>query len=203
PSARALDPIGEWILEARDAFVSAEIYGSFGRYALSQLKRLRQSMRLAEHRAVILEWLRETPVPSPDEVATRLARIAGRAPSSEADAELQAKQYVKQLYRSLFDQGLLRANDFESLIQFARDGAAELELPRELRPKNAYNLVRLIAGAIHWLRDGQPRFVAEGALRDQLLAIKRGQIPLEDVLAIADAMTPDLEAARQASKLPK
>jgi hypothetical protein len=199
PSARALDPIGEWILEARDAFVSAEIYGSFGRYALSQLKRLRQSMRLAEHRAVILEWLRETPAPSLDEVASRLAKIEARA----ADAELQAKQYVKQLYRSLFDQGLLRANDFDSLVQFAREGASELELPRELRPKNAYNLVRLIAGAIDWLRDGGPRFVAEGALRDQLLAIKRGQIPLEEVLAIADAMTPELEAARQASRLPR
>jgi hypothetical protein len=97
---------------------------------------------------------------------------------------------------------LLRANDFDSLIQFAQGGAAELELPRELRPKNAYNLVRLIAGAIHWLRDGQPRFVAEGGLRDQLMAIKRGQVPLEDVLTIADAMTPELEAARQASALP-
>src|SRR5262249_30980475 len=156
PSARALDPIGEWILEARDAFVSTEIYGSFGRYALSQLKRLRQSMRLAEHRAVILEWLRETPEPSLDEVAKRLAKIAARVQSSADDAELQAKQYVKQLYRSLFDQGLLRANDFDSLSQFARDGASEFELPRELRPKNAYNLVRLTAGAIHWLRDGQP-----------------------------------------------
>lgn len=201
PSARALDPIGEWILEARDSFVSTEIYGSFGRYALSQLKRLRQSMRLAEHRAVILEWLRETPVPSLDDVARRLAKIATHAPS-EGDAELQAKQYVKQLYRSLFDQGLLRANDFDSLVQFAREGASELELPRELRPKNAYNLVRLIAGAIHWLRDGRPQFVAVGDLRDQLLAIKRGQVPLEDVLAIADAMTPELEDARQVSKLP-
>jgi len=42
-SARALDPIGQWILDERDAFASAEIYGSFGRYALSQLKRLSQS----------------------------------------------------------------------------------------------------------------------------------------------------------------
>src|SRR5262249_61128111 len=103
--------------------------------------------------------------------ASRVARIEARV----ADAELLAKEYVKQLYRSLFDQGLLHANDFASLIQFAQGGASELELPRELRPKNAYNLVRLIAGAIHWLREGRPHFVAEGALRDQLMAIKSGQ----------------------------
>src|SRR5262249_29589604 len=60
-SARALDPMGEWILKERDAFVSSEIYGSFGRYALSQLKRLVQSQRLAEHRGVVLGWLKEDP----------------------------------------------------------------------------------------------------------------------------------------------
>src|SRR5262249_43974477 len=64
-SARASDPIGEWILKERDAFASAEIYGSFGRYALSQLKRLSQSQRLAEHPAVGLAWLREEPAPPP------------------------------------------------------------------------------------------------------------------------------------------
>jgi hypothetical protein len=30
PTARAVDPIGEWLLEARDAFVSADLFGSFG-----------------------------------------------------------------------------------------------------------------------------------------------------------------------------
>src|SRR5690606_255702 len=61
PGARAQDPMGEWILDARDAFVSAEIYGSFGRYATSQLKKLRQAKRLAEHRHAVLGWLRERP----------------------------------------------------------------------------------------------------------------------------------------------
>ena len=40
PRSRPGDEIGEWLLESRDAFVSAEIYRSFGRYALSQLKKL-------------------------------------------------------------------------------------------------------------------------------------------------------------------
>ena len=70
-----LDRAGEWLLEARDAFVTIEIYGSFGRYALSQLKRLQQSLALAEHREAVLEWLREDPPPSLDETARRLADV--------------------------------------------------------------------------------------------------------------------------------
>ncbi len=202
--ARATDEIGEWILAARDAFVSSEIHGSFGRYALGQLRRLEQSQRLAEHRATVLEWLRDAdPPPDLDEVAARLAKLSPRAAPTEVDAILQAKQYVKQLYRSLFDQGLLGGADFASLVAFARGGAKELELPRELRPKNAYNLVRLIAAATTWLRSGAPSFVCTGALRDRLLAIKRGEVPLDDVLREAEAMALELEAARAASTLPK
>ena len=181
---RALDPIGEWLLAERDAFVSIEIYGSFGRYALGQLRRLEQGLRLAEHRGAVLEWLREDPTLTLDAVGARLGN----------------KEYVKQLYRSLFDQGLLAANDFASLVRFAREKSATFELPRELRPKNAYNLVRLLATATAWLRDGTPAFEATGALRERLLAIKRGEVSLEDVLAEAEAMAPELETARDASR---
>jgi len=204
--AAATDPIGTWILEERQAFVSTEIHGSFGRYALGQLRRLEQAQRLAEHRGAVLEWLREGAEESAvslDEVATRLARLSPRAAPSEADAVHQAKQYVKQLYRSLFDQGLLAGADFASLVRFARESSAELELPRELRPKNAYNLVRLIATATRWLREGEPSFVATGALRERLLAIKRGEVRLDDVIVEAEAMAAELEAARAESRLPE
>ncbi|HEY3355899.1 MAG TPA: nucleotidyltransferase domain-containing protein [Polyangia bacterium] len=200
-SARPTDPIGAWLLEARDAFVTAEIYGSFGRYALSQLKRLQQSLALAEHREVVLEWLREDPSPSLDETARRLAETGRRVAPSRADLELQSKQYVKQLYRSLFDQGLLTARSYEAMVEFARTAAGDFELPRDLRPKNAYNLVRLIATAIDWLRRGTPELEVRGPLREQLLAIKRGAVPLDEVLRVAEALTPELEEARQVTPL--
>ncbi|WP_394841323.1 nucleotidyltransferase domain-containing protein [Pendulispora brunnea] len=203
PNARAVDPMGEWLLEARDAFVSVEIYGTFGRYALGQLRRLEQGLRLAEHRAVVLDWLRAEPELTLDMVAAKLAAVSMRAAPTEADRIHQAKEYVKQLYRSLFDQGLLPSNEFSSLVRFAREGAADLDLPRELRPKNAYNLLRLLATATRWLREGEPVFEMEGAFRERLLAIKRGLVPLAEVLAEADAMTPDLELAKRESKLPK
>jgi hypothetical protein len=201
-SARAVDPIGEWLLEAREAFVSVEIHGSFGRYALAQLRQLDQGLRLAEHRALVLEWLRASPSLSLDDVAARLAGVSRRAFPTEADAVHQAKQYVKQLYRSLADQGLLEASDFASLARFARERAHDFDLPRELRPKNAYNLLRLLAVATTWLRTGHVELEVTGPLRDRLLAIKRGEVPLGEILAEAEAMGPELDAARRASTLP-
>lgn len=203
PSATPCDPIGEWLPSARDAFVSVEIYGTFGRYALGQLRRLEQGMRLAEHRAVILDWLRADPDLTLDAIALKLAQQWPRVMPTVEDRVHQAKQYVKQLYRSMHDQGLLDANEFPALVRFARDRAADFDLPRELRPKNAYNLLRLIGTATRWLREGVPTFEVEEPLRTRLLAIKRGEAPLDEVLAEADAMAAALEAARDASPLPR
>ena len=203
PGARPLDPIGDWLLAERDAFVSVEIYGTFGRYALGQLRRLEQGLRLAEHRTVVLEWLRADPSLTLDAIAHKLAQVATRAMPSEADRVHQAKQYVKQLYRSLADQGLIHANEFAALVRFARDKSIDFELPRELRPKNAYNLVRLLATATGWLRAGVPTFEVTGDLRARLLAIKKGDVALGAVLEEAEAMAPELERARDASSLPQ
>jgi hypothetical protein len=203
PGARALDPVGEWLLAERDAFVSVEIYGTFGRYALGQLRRLQQGLRLAEHRTIVLEWLRRDPDLTLDAVAERLSNVATRAELPPVDRIHQARQYIKQLYRSLADQGLLEANEFSALVAFARQSAADFDLPRELRPKNAYNLLRLLVTAAGWLRDGAPVFEVSGGLRVRLLAVKKGEVPLEDVLAEAEAMAPELERARDASTLPK
>jgi hypothetical protein len=202
-TARPLDAIGQWLLESRDAFVSQQIYGTFGRYALSQLKKLQQSARLAEHRALVLQWLRHEPALSLDSTAKRLAAATRIEAPSARDADERAKEYVKQLYRSMHDQGLLARCEFAALAEFATsEQAVAFELPREMRPKNAYNLVRLIGGAIHWLRTGSPALRVEGAFRDELLAIKRGELPLEEVLRRAEAHIPALDEARRQSQLP-
>jgi hypothetical protein len=53
---QVVDPLGEELVAMRGAFLSQEIYGSFGRYALSQLDRLEHNQRLAEHRTTIIGW---------------------------------------------------------------------------------------------------------------------------------------------------
>jgi hypothetical protein len=204
PPDGAIDELGAELLAARDAFVSAEIYGSFGRYALSQLERLEHNQRLADHRALVLAWLRDDPSLALDPVAARLAQAARVVAPTPADAIARARDYLKQLYRSLYDQGLLASAEWSALVDFATSGGAELAPPRDLTPKNAYNLVRLLDLAIRWLRGGTaPSLVVPDALRPTLLAIKRGEVALGEVIAMARAMTPELEAARAATPLPR
>ncbi|ADO75616.1 DNA polymerase beta superfamily protein [Stigmatella aurantiaca] len=203
PSARALDVLGEWLLAEREAFVSKALFGSFGRYAMSQLDKLTRSQRLAEHRDLVLAWLCEEPAPSLDEVARRLSAISPRTAPTPEDALLSAKTYLKQLYRSLSDQGLIEANDFAALIRYARGGGQRPPSARELRPKNAYNLLRLVVLATGWLKEGVPTFEASGAIKARLLDIKAGHVPLEDVLRDAEALAPELEEAHRTSALPE
>ena len=203
PGATALDPIGEWMLQARDAFVSIEMYGTFGRYALGQLRRLEQGMRLAEHRATMIDWLHQNPALTLDALAKKLADVSTRVAPSEADRIHQAKQYIKQLYGSMHDQGLLDANEFAALVRFARDKSADFDLPRWLRPKNAYNLLRLLHTATRWLREGTPTFEVAEPLRSRLYAIKHGEVDLVEVIAEADVMALELESARNGSRLPR
>ncbi len=66
----------------------------------------------------------------------------------------------------------------------------------------AYNLLRLIHLATGWLRTGAPVFEVTGEVRARLLDIKEGRVPLDDELREAEALTPELEAARDVSKLP-
>lgn len=195
-----VDPLGAGLVEMRAGFLSQEIYGSFGRYALSQLDRLEHNQRLAEHRTVIIGWLAEEPDLELDTAADRLATEARIQAPTRGDAIARAKDYIKQLYRSLYDQGLLAANDWVSLREAAK---VSLELPRDLRPKNAYNLIRLLDLAIRWLR-GEPQTVrVSEELRPTLLAIKQGEVPTVDVMALARELTPRLESARQGSPLPR
>jgi hypothetical protein len=109
---------------------------------------------------------------------------------------------VKQLYGSLHDQGLLDARDLASLARYARDGGLQPEPARELRPKNAYNLLRLIHVATGWLRTGRPELEMKGAVRARLLEVKAGRVDLDAVLTEAERLMPDLEAARDATRLP-
>lgn len=202
-SARPVDEMGEWILAERQAFVSKLIFGSFGRYALSQLDKLNKTQKLAEYRDDVFAWICAQPDIELDQVAGRLSTASPRQFSSQNDALAAAKTYIKQLYRSLSDQGLIAANDFASLKEYALNGGRRPPESRELRPKNAYNLLRLIALATGWLKSGEPQFEATGAFRERLLTIKKGAVALPEVLAEAESMSPALEEAYRETRLPE
>ncbi|CAN5669146.1 hypothetical protein BH11MYX1_BH11MYX1_52630 [soil metagenome] len=197
---RVIDPIGAPLVAMRNGFLSQEIYGSFGRYALSQLDRLEHNQRLADHRATVIGWLQENPTLGIDETAERLADAAHVEAPTRRDAVLRARDYLKQLYRSMYDQGHIAANDWVSLRVAAKH---ELPVPRDLRPKNAYNLIRLLDLAIRWLSGETPDVRSGEAIRPMLLAIKGGELAMTEVMELANEMTPKLEAARAKSPLPR
>ncbi len=207
----ASDELGQALIDCREAFLSREIYGSFGRYALSQLDRLEHNQRLADHRSLLLTWLAEAPQLTLDTAAVRLADSAAIAAPTAKDAMLRGRDYIKQLYRSMYDQGALTSNDWGALVAFAArraagdaaaSGDADFSQPRDLRPKNAYNLIRLLDLAIRLLRGEPPSVRVSEALRPTLLAIKHGQLPMSEVMQMARQLTPALEAARDGSPLP-
>jgi hypothetical protein len=209
----ASDEIGAALIDCREAFLSKEIYGSFGRYALSQLDRLEHNQRLADHRSLLLRWLAEDPELTLDAAAVRLADSAAIAAPTAKDAMMRGRDYIKQLYRSLYDQGALPSNDWASLVVHARRQAeAEADpgdgkrgafsQPRDLRPKNAYNLIRLLDLAIRLLKGEPPTVQVSPGLRPTLLAIKQGERAMSEVMQMARQLTPELEAARDASPLP-
>ena len=79
------------------------------------------------------------------------------------------------------------------LSQF-RKVRRRLESPgRHARPKNAYNLIRLLHSALHWMERGEPLIRVTGALRDELLAIKRGETPIEETLRRGEELARELE----------
>lgn len=156
---RIVDPLGAGLVEMRAGFLSLEVYGSFGRYALSQLDRLENNQRLADHRAAVIRWIQDDPALELDAAAERLAREAKVAAPTDADAVARARDYLKQLYRSMYDQGVISGNEWSALRAAAR---LPLGLPRDLRPKNAYNLIRLLDLAIRWLRGEPPDVRALG-----------------------------------------
>jgi len=198
------DELGQALRDTRDAFVSAEIYGSFGRYALAQSAKLAKSLRLAEHRGMVLEWLRADRTLTLDAVAARLASEAlDDGETDPAASRLRAKQYLKQLCRSLHDQGLVATRSFDGLVALAVDNDPTLSLPRDLRPKNAYNLLRIVQCAVQWLRTGEPMIEATGEVLDRLRAIKEGQVDLPTALSWTDEAADHLEAARANTVLPK
>jgi hypothetical protein len=70
------------------------------------------------------------------------------------------------------------------------------------KPKHAMHLIRLLHSGIHALRDGDIR-VDVGEHRDELLAIRGGGLPFEDVLRRALELDREFQSAFAGTKLPE
>ncbi|MGH9391623.1 MAG: DNA polymerase beta superfamily protein, partial [Vicinamibacteria bacterium] len=197
PLRKKVTPLGEKLLGMRDAFLSMNVLGSFGRYAESQFKKIERSEHRNQAIFELLEAIEKTGLSDPESAASFLqARGA-------ANTLGEAKDEVKAVSRSLFDRGLLPRATFEALVRAVAEGRREALEPARNRPKNAYNLLRLLYSCLHCLRNGEPLIRVEGELRETLLAIKTQNMPLEEVLRRARALAKEIDTEANESKLPE
>ena len=194
--------VGQWLREARDLFISQRVYRAFGRYAMSQLDKLRQQARAQRLEAAVVDSLRQHPDLTFAALATRLTSLGLVA------ADPEARRSIDRLARSLFDRDLTASAGFDALRAFAIDrGDLLLDAHDPAGAKNVYNLIRLLHSGIHALEHGEPLVRIEpdrpDGLREHLLAIKRRELPLDAVLAEAESLAEQLERAYAHTALPE
>lgn len=206
PRVEVKTELGHELSRRRRMFVSRNIFGTFGRYAMSQFRKMRSASRRRQVQQVVVDMLASNAELSEEQVVERLCRGGDGAVIQGAGAPKQAKEAIRDLHRSMFDRGVLKRRGFEALArrlsQHGDQGVATL-LEEKPRWKNAYNLLRLLSSGILWLTEGRPLIQVEGPLRQELLAVKGGEVPLDEVLQRADALAKRLEQAFQDTSLPE
>ena len=205
PRVEVCTELGEELRLGRRMFVSRNIFGTFGRYAMSQFRKMRSASRRRHVQEVIVELLGSNAELSEEHLVERLCQGGAGAVVQGAQARRQAKEAVRDLHRSMFDRGVLKRRGFTELARRLAEPGREVEALLQEKPrwKNAYNLLRLLSSGILWLTEGRPLIQVEGPLRHELLAVKGGQVPLDDVLARADELAAQLERAFQQTRLPE
>lgn len=192
PRVLHADPPIERLRARRREFLSNNVVGSFGRYALSQMVKIEHRLDLERQGERVAELVREGVVDR-EELRRRLFPGDPAAGKAVLDAVLD----------SASSRGLVEGRDLGAFARYlAAHPEARLFAERPYRPKNAYNLLRLLHSGIRLVGEGEPLIEVTGALRDRLLSVKRGEVPIEEVVAEARALGKRLEEAAARSVLP-
>ena len=197
PHHKTVTALGEQLIAQRDMFVSMNILGSFGRYAQSQFKKMERSLTRDNIVRALIDDIDAGRVDSPSAAYSRLHSEGFLKSEKEAQIELQA------IYRSLFDRGLLESTNFEALQDAVHNYGVNQIKPSTYRPKNAYNLLRLLHSCVHWLKDGKPIIAVHEPLRSRLMSIKNQEVAIETIIEEAKQIADTLESIAESSVLPQ
>ncbi len=197
PLHRVVTPLGQRLLDERGMFVSMNVLGSFGRYAQSQFKSIERSVARDTLLKVLLDGLASGKVNDMAQAVLHVGAQTGLRDAAQCRAELKA------VLRSLLDRGLVEQGGLQPVAEAVAEGRIEELQPAPHRPKNAYNLLRLLHSCLHWLEHGTPMIEVKADLREVLLGIKQQRTPIEQTLALARSAALEIEAAENRAHLPE
>lgn len=196
PIVRHATPLGERLRERRAMFVSMNVLGSFGRYAESQLTKIERSLARNAALAALLEGIESKGLTTTDEALKHLVEVV---PGDEK----HRRRELTAMIRSTFDRGLVERCAYDAIVEAVHEGRrGELE-PAPHRPKNAYNLLRLLHSCLSWLRTGEPMIEVTGPLKETLRAIKEQALPIEETLRLARATAAEIDEVAPSAVLPE
>ncbi|MEQ8221278.1 MAG: nucleotidyltransferase domain-containing protein [Candidatus Eremiobacterota bacterium] len=198
PLVTEITEIGEELRKNRAMFISKYIYGSFGHYAMSQFKKIQQKLNRYKVQNQIIVIIGEHPDLNMDQVSEILAeKIPCKTP-------YEAKELITDLYQSLYDRGIIPQRGFDILKEFLKNAPEDEIMPaRKYRPKNAYNLLRLLYSGINWMTEGEPLIEVKGIIKKELLSVKKGEIPIEETLEKAHELAERFEKVYEKTSLPE
>lgn len=197
-----VSPEGQTMLDRRHEFLSRLAGDSFGRYGLAQLRRIRTHRR----------WLLSPPAAKPERAEFGLPERStiprdeqGAVEAMLGDGRLAESQLPSGFLDLLDRERRYRASlrEWQQFQEWQRNrnpGRAELERRYGYDTKHAMHLLRLLRMAVEILSTG--RVFVRRPDADDLLAVRRGALPFDDLLAQADALGARIEELAETSALP-
>lgn len=199
---RVCTPLGERLRAARGQFLSKKVAGSFGGYALSQLKRIKTHRR----------WLLTPPTQEPTREAFGLPERSvadpeqlgafeameqrGTLDAMDVSANFMQLLSQERSYRSARREWTL----YRSWLKQRNPTRAALEERFGYDTKHALHLVRLMRMGHEILTTGQ--VVVKRPDRDELLAIRDGAWSYDELIEQAEGLHAQVLAAAKISTLP-
>lgn len=199
---RTVTAAGARLLAARHQFLSKKVEGSFGGYAISQLKRIRT------HR----QWLLSPPERKPTRADFGLPEKGisrdqlGAAEAMIADGRLEGEALAPNFMATLDGERRYRAahqhwQQFQAWQRARNPARAALEARFGYDTKHALHLVRLLRMGAEILEQGE--VIVRRPDRDELLAIRDGAWPYDALIERAEALGARVRAAAATTTLPE
>jgi uncharacterized protein len=197
-----LHPAGQRLIEARSDVLSKRIAGSFGEYAMSQLKRIRT------HRHWLLDPPKEAPTRTlfglPERTVLPKDQL-GAVEALIADGRLEDADVTPNFLLVLEGERRYRAAkqgwaQYRTWVKQRNPDRAALEAAHGYDTKHAQHLVRLLRMAVEALETGE--LVVLRPDRDELLGIRDGAWTYEELIENAEALHADVRRAAASSTLP-